>query len=68
MLEVIQFIFSDFWVWVGCVILLVIVLQFFTNVWCRFVRTIKVLCRGWPPSHLDADGDWKSQAEEKSND
>ena len=25
----------------------------------RLMRTIKVAIRGWPPSHLDADGDWK---------
>ncbi len=23
----------------------------------RILRTIKVLVRGWPPAHLDADGD-----------
>ena len=25
----------------------------------RVLRTIKVACRGWPPEHLDADGDWR---------
>jgi hypothetical protein len=25
----------------------------------RLLRTIKVAIRGWPPPHLDADGDWK---------
>jgi len=25
----------------------------------RGYRTIMVCIRGWPPSHLDADGDWK---------
>lgn len=29
----------------------------------RFLRTIKVLAAGWPPEHLDADGDWKSEEE-----
>lgn len=24
----------------------------------RALRTIKVALRGWPPAHLDADGDW----------
>lgn len=24
-------------------------------------RSIVVLCRGWPPAHLDADGDWKTE-------
>jgi hypothetical protein len=25
----------------------------------RILRTVKVAVRGWPPEHLDADGDWK---------
>lgn len=25
----------------------------------RLLRTIKVCIRGWPPEHLDADGDFK---------
>lgn len=31
----------------------------------RCFRTMNVVCRGWPPSHLDADGDWNTQGEEK---
>lgn len=29
----------------------------------RILRTINVAVRGWPPEHLDADGDWKPEAE-----
>jgi hypothetical protein len=29
----------------------------------RILRTIKVCVRGWPPEHLDADGDWKAEAQ-----
>lgn len=29
----------------------------------RGLRTIKVALRGWPPSHIDADGDWKPEPE-----
>lgn len=25
----------------------------------RLLRTIKVACRGWPPEHLDADGNFR---------
>lgn len=25
----------------------------------RGFRSINILARGWPPAHLDADGDWK---------
>lgn len=35
----------------------------------RLLRTIKVFVRGWPPDHLDADGDWKpEQKREESHD
>lgn len=29
----------------------------------RILRTTKILARGWPPAHLDADGDWKPKAD-----
>jgi hypothetical protein len=29
----------------------------------RVLRSINVAVRGWPPSHLDADGDWKPDRE-----
>ncbi len=29
----------------------------------RVLRTIKVALRGWPPAHLDADGDFKPVSE-----
>lgn len=29
--------------------------------WNRLLRTIKVCVRGWPPEHLDADGDFRPQ-------
>ena len=25
----------------------------------RMIRSINIAIRGWPPQHLDADGDWK---------
>jgi len=27
----------------------------------RLLRSIKVVLRGWPPAHLDADGDFKPE-------
>ena len=41
-------------VWLVAVAILAV--RFVIN---RILRTIKVSIRGWPPSHLDADGDWK---------
>lgn len=31
----------------------------------RILRTVKVCARGWPPAHLDADGDWKPRPKPK---
>lgn len=30
----------------------------FRSIVIRITRTIMVTFRGWPPAHLDADGDW----------
>ncbi len=27
----------------------------------RFIRHRNIVARGWPPSHLDADGGWKPE-------
>lgn len=27
----------------------------------RAMRSLNVAVRGWPPEHLDADGDWKPE-------
>lgn len=32
----------------------------------RMLRTIKVCARGWPPEHLDADGDFKPATKGKA--
>lgn len=37
----------------GCALRVVVILV------QRGYRAIQILARGWPPSHLDADGDWK---------
>ena len=29
------------------------------KIWTRFTRMVMVKKHGWPPEHLDADGDWK---------
>lgn len=30
-----------------------------TVCWIRLFRVIQISKHGWPPEHLDADGDWK---------
>ena len=31
------------------------------KMWSRFMRMLMVRKHGWPPIHLDADGDWKPE-------
>jgi hypothetical protein len=44
-----------------------IVAEFLKIVMSRTYRLLMVVSRGWPPEHLDADGDWKT-AEPENND
>lgn len=32
----------------------------------RWVRHRNIVARGWPPAHLDADGDWKKDEKSES--
>lgn len=30
--------------------------------WNRLMRHLNIRCHGWPPAHLDADGDFEREA------
>lgn len=32
----------------------------FVSLTSRIIRSINILFRGWPPSHLDGDGAWRT--------
>lgn len=63
LLDFARFACSEFWVFLGSTFILCIVVYFVTNlilrVWVKLLRSLNVLFRGWPPAHLDADGDFK---------
>lgn len=40
-------------------LLVVIVLNFTCGIIIRTYRVIVITLRGWPPAHVDADGDWR---------
>lgn len=52
---------SGFWVFVGTFLILSLTLKLgaalIFKCWNRLLRTVKVALRGWPPAHIDADGD-----------
>ena len=70
--QILDIAFSGFWPFVGITILLNGLAYFLVNgvlrLFTRFFRMIMVLIKGWPPEHLDADGDWKPTQEEKEED
>lgn len=40
-------------------ILFVLSAEILLKISSRFFRLLLVAVRGWPPPHLDADGDWR---------
>lgn len=33
------------------------------SMWSYLIRHLNIRKAGWPPAHLDADGDWKQEQE-----
>lgn len=64
-MEFFRFIFSSFWSWLGFCVFIYLPLEVIRQVITRIIRSSTVKKAGWPPAHLDADGDFKK--EEKNN-
>ena len=60
--EILELATSGFWKFIGSFILfntaLYYVVNWLTKSWGRFLRMLMVRKHGWPPDHLDADGDF----------
>jgi hypothetical protein len=67
MLEFFKFIFSNFWYFIGFVIILELICKLVYGVVHKIVRHFTILKVGYPPAHCDGDGDFKkiSKEEEK---
>lgn len=67
--KILEIAFSGFWSFIGVAILLNGLFYFsvngFLRAWSRFMRMLMVRKHGWPPNHLDADGDWKPKDEKQ---
>lgn len=65
MIEILKYSTSGFCIFCGCYALIGLILYFVVNgvlkLISRILRTIMVSIHGWPPSHLDADGDFKTK-------
>jgi uncharacterized membrane protein HdeD (DUF308 family) len=70
MLELFKYTLSGFWIFCGSYCLIAMILYFLVNgivrIFSRFFRMIMVSLKGWPPSHLDADGDWFQKSDSAS--
>lgn len=56
-MEVIKFLFSSFWIFIGMCILLSGLCNFLFLCWNRLWRHWTIRKHGYPPRHCDADGD-----------
>lgn len=48
-----------FWAMLFAAIIVYSMIELTIKLGARVLRTINIVCRGWPPEHLDADGDWE---------
>lgn len=62
-MEYLNFIFRDFWTFIGCFMLIALPFQFAFLFWNRFWRHWNIRIHGYPPAHCDADGDFKQEKE-----
>lgn len=58
MIQIFQLAFSGFWHFVGFAILFGAFLDCLLKIISRLIRASIVRKIGWPPQHLDADGDF----------
>ena len=58
MVEFLKFVFSNFWMWLGFIIVLGTILNFIFKVYNRGLRHRNIMKYGYPPEHCDADGDF----------
>lgn len=49
--------------WLPILIGLYIIARYGFRCWNRLMRHLNVRKHGWPPAHLDADGDFKPDSE-----
>lgn len=58
-MEILKFTFESFWHFAGVFSILYILLYCTINAFNRFFRHWNIRKHGYPPSHCDADGDFK---------
>jgi hypothetical protein len=60
-MELIKFVLSDFWIFLGFIIILSGIGTFIYRIINRALRHKSIMKWGYPPPHCDADGDFKEE-------
>lgn len=63
-MEIIKFIFSDFWIWLGFVLILSGFGDFILKMYNQTLRHINIKKHNYPPEHCDVDGILKTSEDE----
>lgn len=58
-----ELLLSDFWVFIGGIIILSLIFTFVANILNMIWRHWNIWKHGYPPPHCDADGDFKQEDE-----
>ncbi len=61
MLELLEFMCSGFWVFIGCSMLIALPFNFIFRMYNITLRHRNIRKHGYPPAHCDADGDFKEE-------
>ena len=64
-MEFIKFMFSGFWIFLGCLVLISMVLTFVLTMYNRTFRHWNIRKYGYPPIHCNADGDFKKEKDDE---
>ncbi|MDC3312707.1 hypothetical protein OAV22_02095 [Flavobacteriaceae bacterium] len=55
------------WLWWGFFVAWIAAVNAVSKLCNRILRSLNILMRGWPPEHLDADGDFRELPENDEN-
>lgn len=64
MIDFLKFVFSNFWSWLGFVLVFGMILNFLFKLYNRPFRHANIRKHGYPPPYCDADGTLIKQQEE----
>lgn len=66
-MAVLEFIFSDFWIWLGFTIIFLSGVIFFYQLFSRTMRHKVLMKHGYPPPHCNADGNAPDDDEDEDD-